>query len=254
MSKALIGYTGFVGSNLMAQSHFDAFYNSKNITDIQGKSFDMVYCAGVSATKWLANKEPAQDWQAIQKLIDQLDTIHTKKFVLISTVDVYARPVQVDEDTPIDAATADAYGRHRYQLEEYVQEKFDATIIRLPGLFGKGLKKNVIYDFLHNNCLELIHQGGVFQFYNLDHLSKDIEKVLENNIPLINFATENISVQQLVDQVFHNNFSNSIERVAPYYDLRSKYAHLWGQQDYLYTREQVLDDIKNFVATSKISL
>ena len=35
MKKALIGYTGFVGSNLQTQIKFDDFYNSKNIQDIK---------------------------------------------------------------------------------------------------------------------------------------------------------------------------------------------------------------------------
>ena len=42
MKKALIGYTGFVGSNLQAQIKFDDFYNSKNIQDIKDKEYDVV--------------------------------------------------------------------------------------------------------------------------------------------------------------------------------------------------------------------
>jgi hypothetical protein len=37
MATALIGYTGFIGSNLARQFDFDDFYNSKNIDDIAGK-------------------------------------------------------------------------------------------------------------------------------------------------------------------------------------------------------------------------
>ena len=57
MSSAIIGNTGFVGSNLIRQRHFDAFYNSKNI---ETKSFDLVICAGVPAVKWLANSVSIQ--------------------------------------------------------------------------------------------------------------------------------------------------------------------------------------------------
>ena len=35
MKNALIGYTGFIGKNLMSQIKFDSFYNSKNINDIK---------------------------------------------------------------------------------------------------------------------------------------------------------------------------------------------------------------------------
>jgi nucleoside-diphosphate-sugar epimerase len=254
MGNALIGFTGFVGSNLLNQYKFDRLYNSKNIDQIKGESFDTVYCAGVSAIKWLANKNPEQDLQEINDLICNLDTITTKKFVLISTVDVYPNPIDVDEDSPIDVNTLDAYGKHRLILENYVQKKFEAVIIRLPGLFGKGLKKNVIYDFIHNNCLEMIHQDGVFQFYNLDNLSKDIEMVIKNKISLINFATQSLSIQDLVNHVFYNNFKNKLERAAPFYDFRTKYAYLWNNEHYMYKREQILLDIKNFVDNSRVSI
>jgi hypothetical protein len=46
MAKALIGYTGFVGTTLMKQTQFDDFYRSTNISDIKGKKFDLVVCAG----------------------------------------------------------------------------------------------------------------------------------------------------------------------------------------------------------------
>ncbi|MFN6943715.1 MAG: NAD-dependent epimerase/dehydratase family protein [Cytophagaceae bacterium] len=252
MKKALIGYTGFVGGNLNEQLEFTHLYNSKNIAEISGQSFDIVYCAGVSAKKWLANKDPENDLKAIENLKDSLDAINTKKFVLISTVDVYPKPVNVDEDTHIDLKEVDPYGKHRLILEKFVKEKFDTTIIRLPGLFGNNLKKNVIYDFLNNNCLDMIHQDGVFQFYNLDYLSKDIDLALKNNISLINFATENVSVKDLVDLVFKNNFTNQIEKPAPFYDFRTKYGHLWNNNNYIYSRSQIIEDISKFVSKQKI--
>ena len=51
MSRALIGHTGFVGSNLLNQQSFDDCFNSKNINEIEHKSFEQVICAGVSAVK-----------------------------------------------------------------------------------------------------------------------------------------------------------------------------------------------------------
>ena len=61
MKRCLIGYTGFVGNNLAEQTEFDFVYNSKNIHEIQGKTFDIVYCAGMPGTKWIANKNPEKD-------------------------------------------------------------------------------------------------------------------------------------------------------------------------------------------------
>ena len=47
MKIALIGYTGFVGSNLLNQYEFTACYNSKNIQEIHGKDYDLCICVRV---------------------------------------------------------------------------------------------------------------------------------------------------------------------------------------------------------------
>ena len=149
MKSCLIGYTGFVGSNLDKQFKFDYKYNSKNIKDIQYKEFDLVICAGVRAQKWLANQYPEQDLKEIDSLIENLKTIKAKKFVLVSTIDIYKIPINVNENTRIETDNLHAYGKNRYYLEKWVMENFDDyLILRLPALFGQGLKKNFIYDLI----------------------------------------------------------------------------------------------------------
>ncbi len=51
MSSALIGYTGFVGSTLLRERPFYVQYNSKNIHDIAGRQFDLLFCAAVHRRK-----------------------------------------------------------------------------------------------------------------------------------------------------------------------------------------------------------
>lgn len=150
MKSALIGYTGFVGGNLQLQYEFDDKYNSKNINDMIGKSYDFCVCAGVKAQKWPANQNPEKDWADIQALIDVLKTTNIKRFVLISTVDVYSQTEGADEDTSTQIEKLQAYGLNRYKLEEWVKQNYrDYLIIRLPGLFGQNIKKNFIHDILH---------------------------------------------------------------------------------------------------------
>ncbi len=60
--KALVGYTGFVGSNLYAAGHFDAVYNSKNIEESHGTNPDLLIYAGLRAEKYLANNDPEGIW------------------------------------------------------------------------------------------------------------------------------------------------------------------------------------------------
>ena len=147
--KALIGFTGFVGSNL-ANTQYTHQYNSKNINEIIGKEFEQVVCAGVRAEKFLANAYPQQDLAGIQELIEILKQVKCNQFVLISTIDIYKEPKNVDENTNIQLEGLHAYGANRYYMEEFVRNNFeDYLIVRLPALFGKGLKKNFIYDMIH---------------------------------------------------------------------------------------------------------
>ena len=81
---------------------------------------------------------------------ENIRKIGPKKLVLISTIDVFKNPKNVDENSEIDTEDLHAYGYHRYLLECWVRENYpDALIIRLPGLFGKNIKKNFIYDYIH---------------------------------------------------------------------------------------------------------
>ena len=100
-TNALIGYTGFVGGNILKQHSFEHLYNSKNIEEIQNKNFELIVCAAAPGTKWLANKEPENDMATIERLITNLKTVTAKKFVLISSIDVYSPVDAVNEDTVI---------------------------------------------------------------------------------------------------------------------------------------------------------
>lgn len=250
MTSALIGHTGFVGSNLAAQARFDETYNSRDIDRIAGRAFDLVVCAGVYAVKWKANQEPEADRAALERLVGPLRSVEAKRFVLISTVDVYPRPRGVDEDTIIDPAAASPYGRHRFELESFVRDRFrDSTVLRLPGLFGPGLKKNVIFDLLHDHRVDQIHPEGVFQYYGLRHLWGDLQKALERRLPLLNLACEPLPTRELSLRVFGRELPASASPAPEGYDLRSKHAPLWGgaPSGYLYSKEQVLRELAGFV-------
>jgi len=256
MKRALIGYTGFVGSNLLKQGQFDDLYNSKNIEEIKGKEYDEIYCAGAPAAKWIANQKPTEDLHSVCSLIDALREVKTKRFILISTVDVYKAIDNVDEGTSIDLSNHHPYGTHRRMIETFASERFkNHHIIRLAGLFGDGLKKNIIYDFLHNNETDKIHSDAIFQFYSLDTVFEDIQEVISKNIKLINFATEPTSVKEVIKAGFDIDFDNKPTPNAPFYDMHTKYAEAFGKMGtYMQTKKEVLQKVKEFVARTKAKI
>jgi nucleoside-diphosphate-sugar epimerase len=252
--NALIGYTGFVGSNLARQANFNAFYNSTNIHQIDGKRFDLVVCTGARAEKWKANQEPESDLSNIEMLISHLKCISSKTFILISTVDVYQNPQGVYEDSPITLDGLSAYGKNRFRLEEAARTLFPHTlIIRLPGLFGAGLKKNFVFDLLHkSNALALTHFESQYQFYGLDRLWDDIQTVSSNGLNLVNLATPPVSARQIAQSCFDRDFINETPNMPVLYDMRTRFAEIFKHPgDYIWSLDEELGALRLFAGSHK---
>lgn len=197
MKSALIGHSGFVGSNLKRQFNFTCHYNSKNVEEIRNQSFDLVVCAGIPSEMWLANQNPEKDMALINKLLNTVTTVDAAHFVLISTIAVYRHPVNgFDEDSTEFEETL-AYGRNRREAEKFITDRFkSSTIIRLPALFGLNLKKNFIYD--------LVNQEPAFL------TAKALEDILNRiNADERNFLTQYYSFNDAKSMfAFNKNLAN----------------------------------------------
>lgn len=249
MTSALIGHTGFVGGNLLARRSYDSLYRSTDIGEIGGKSFDHVVCAGVQAMKWWANLHPEEDRAGIASLLEPLSEVRAERFTLISTIDVYPTPRGVNEDSPIERSGHHAYGLHRLEVEDWVRDNFpEVVILRLPGLFGPGIKKNVIFDMLHDNELHKIHPGGVFQYYDLRHLADDVDRAWQLEIPLLNLSCAPLGTGEIRDLFFPGKELGGSGPAPAGYDMLSKYAASWGGSNgYLYSKDQVIADMSDWL-------
>lgn len=204
---AIIGYTGFVGLNLISKVDTNTeYYNSKNIQEITGRTFKTVYCAGLYAEKWKINKNPDEDLKHIRLLQSYLSTIKCDRFILISTVDVLDTSFSQSEtsyDICYSKYSTHHYGINRRNMEIWCNDKFNnCYIIRLPALFGNGLKKNALYDMIHLNNIERLRRDWKFQWYNIEWLYSDIQYCIANNIHLINLVTEPIRLGTIQELFF----------------------------------------------------
>lgn len=225
--KALVGYTGFVGSNIYeaAGNEIDAVYNSKNIKEAYGTNPDLLIYAGLRAEKYLANNAPEKDMELIHQAEKNIEKIGSKKLVLISTIDVFKVPKGVDENSAINTENLHAYGYNRYQLELWVREKYpDALIIRLPGLFGKNIKKNFIYDFI-NVIPSMLKKEKFEELAEKDSELKEYYYLQDNGFYKVN-------VQENDREMLKNKFRKIGFSALNFTDSRSAYqfynlAHLW---------------------------
>ena len=228
--NAIVGYTGFVGSNLCKQTVFEYFFNSRNIQDIEGKIFDTLVFSGAPAGKWVANKEPEKDWQNLKQIMALLKTVKAKQLVLISTVDVIP-PSDTPQDETVDATVGKnhAYGTHRLALEQFMRAQFPhALVVRLPGLFGPGLKKNIVYDLVHDNMLATINPASSFQYYDIAQLWADISLARAHRLDLVHLFTEPIATRSIVQRYFPRKQLGQAPAPEAHYEHRTRHAALFG--------------------------
>lgn len=179
--NSLVGYTGFVGSNINLSTEFTKIYNSKNIVDAYGTNPDLLVYAGVKAEKFLSNKDPEADYKNIKQAFLNIKKINPQKVVLISTVDVYEMPDNVNEDAAVNFDKLQAYGLNRYYLEQWVEDEYaNALIVRLPGLYGENIKKNFIFDLI-NIIPNMLNEKKFLELCKIDSFIKRYYTLQENN-------------------------------------------------------------------------
>ncbi|MFG1204897.1 sugar nucleotide-binding protein [Xanthobacter aminoxidans] len=145
----MIGATGFVGGQFAGQHAFVALLNSRNITQSRSVAFDTVVCATAPGSMFEANRFPEVDRERIEKVKENIAAITAKTFVLISTIAVFDDfRAESEDDARHDKASV--YGRNRRDLEVFCAGHFPrCLVVRLPALFGAGLKRNFLFDIMN---------------------------------------------------------------------------------------------------------
>jgi len=247
--RALVGWTGFVGGSLDARIAPVARFRSTDVDQLPAADVDEVVCAG-APEKWRANADPEADRAGIRRLVDALDGSRAGSCVLVSTVDVFADSRGVDETTPADTAQEQAYGRHRAELEEFVRRRFDdVLVVRLPGVYGPGLKKNLVYDLIHQPGARFAHQDSSFQFYDVRDLWGHVLLARDAGLSVVNLATEPVTSAQVARECFGVDYRCD-DRPQVAYDLRTAHAGaLAGREGpYLRSADEVLTGIRSWGA------
>ena len=226
--KSIVGYTGFVGSNICRSVNFDNFYDKDNIKEAYNTNPDLLVYAGVPAEVFYANKYPEKDMDIIVQAEENIKKINPKKIVLISSVNVYPNDKQGDEDFEVNLDELEPYGKNRLLLEKWVKDNYvDYLIIRLPGLFGRNIKKNFIYDLIHlipsklteNKIKELANKSDKILkyytnnndgFYICNQLEKEDKKELINILDELEFNALNFTDSRGIYQYFYLKYLGDI--------------------------------------------
>jgi hypothetical protein len=248
--KILVGDTGLIGTTLKEKIQFDFTYNSKNISTFNDYEYKnaTLYLSCLPATKWLVNKNIKSDIENINKIVEVLSQQKFDRVILFSTIDVYTdNPLHSDENTPTHFKSL-SYGTNRYLFELLIKEFVetnDLKIFRLPALFSKKIKKNVLYDLIHDNNVHQINLNSAFQWYNLENLTNDIDHYIENfeHETLFNLFTEPLDTTEIVSLFPH--YTNMNYSTPTKFEYNFKTVH--HNSGYIKTKEEVLNEIKQLV-------
>jgi nucleoside-diphosphate-sugar epimerase len=240
---AIVGHTGFIGSNLKFFYKSKHNFNSKNLRLINKHKYDLVILCAPSSKMWIANKFPHKDYHNIKKIINILKKTRTKKIALISTIEVYGKENNKNELSKVNKSLNSSYGKNRVYLEEFIKNFFrDFLIIRLPIVYGNNFTKNCIYDLKNKNNLNSLNGNDLIQLYNVKNLKKDIDFCLKKKIKLINISSKPIKLKFIAKKFFGidlNLFKNS--------RIMMMKTSLFKKKKYFYSQRQTINDLKYFL-------
>ena len=129
-----------------------------------------------------------------------------------------------------------------------MQAQFPNILVaRLPHCYGPGLKKNFLFDLLHQSNFHLTDFRDVFQFYNVSNLWGDLSCLAARGYRLAHITAEPMTAAEVARECFGLEFTNVCQREPALYDLRTRYDYRnSGNCGYMYTRDEVIADIIRF--------
>ena len=218
----LFGHKGFVGSgiadyfikNNIEFTHIDR----DNYSSFKGTKCSIFINAAGSSKKLLASKEPVLDFE--KNFISTFNTLFDfryDKYVYLSTIDVYDDFININnnsEEHEIFEGNLSNYGFNKYLAEKVVRKYADKwLILRLGGMVGVNLKKNVVFDLLTNKNL-YVHPESEYQYINTSEVAEIIVKLSKFDNEIFNICGDGvITPKEIADKL-------GIELNPEFYNLR----------------------------------
>jgi len=183
----ILGGKGFVGSAFTRfcekeEIDYDCI-DLDNYEAYKGRDCDILINAAGNSKKYLSNERPVEDFHfSLEALLCSFFDFSFRKYIFISSIDVYTDhedPAYNREDSVIDIGNISHYGFHKYLGEKMVMHYFsDWLIIRLGGVLGPGLKKNPVFDLIHDIPLR-VDEESEYQYLTTDCLAEAVFALVE---------------------------------------------------------------------------
>lgn len=223
----IFGSSGFIGSQLqqlMAQSFSVPvlgysssdcnLLNSEQLAEVLSgcdKGTSIILCSGVGRLQEDSRKSLWKNLSMIENTLSNLPNTGVRSIIFLSSADVYGMPpkeLPVSEKTPV--APTDYYGLSKLLSEQLLifnpGNKFPATVLRLPGVFGFGDRfKSIVGHFiqsaLEESELTVFNEGeSLRDFVYVDDVALVVKHFVETPYAgIVNVASgESLSIQQIL--------------------------------------------------------
>jgi nucleoside-diphosphate-sugar epimerase len=186
----VLGGHGFVGSafgRLLSRLNVPhRAVGRHEYADAARESCDVLINAAGNSVKYLADRDPVADFnQSVQLTVAAARDFSPRLYVLVSSVDVYADlrcASTTREDTPLDPMQASLYGFHKQLAESCVRRHATAwLIVRLAGMVGPGLRKNPVFDIVHDQPLRISPESK-YQFMSTDDAADVVWQLVSTDV------------------------------------------------------------------------
>lgn len=188
---ALLGYRGFVGSALyeaLNEAGHDVTGVSRDTFEEHKVSqYDILINSAMPSQRFWSLNNPMLDFKATAGLTaDLIYAWHWDKFVQISTVSARC---QLDHP----------YGLNKHSAETLVLDHSSSNlVIRLGGLFGRGLDKGTVFDVMNGNQL-FVHGDSKYNFIDVQQAATLIVGKLDETGIVEVGARDQISLRDIAD-------------------------------------------------------
>jgi nucleoside-diphosphate-sugar epimerase len=199
MRICVLGHTGFVGSavfsKLKALGHVVHGINSSSSPPLVNDFFDvLVNCDGCSS-KHGVEVDFVGSYKTECAILDRVLSLNYARMIHISSIDA-------------DMRSPSIYGllKRLIELDMQIFRK-SLVILRLAGLVGPGLKKNVVFDIVNKKPLYLT-ADSMGNFIDTTAVAEVVSVLIGNRIfddDIVNVAAnDSISVREICEMFDHN--------------------------------------------------
>lgn len=186
MTYSVIG-SGYLANRIKEQLPNVELFGRERIDHIS-ISHETIIVAAPTGNRLCVNANPEKDFNDCQHIINMLVNLKYQNLIYLSTVDVYHARKSINDNLH-DRSPTHGYGANRYYLETQISRLPNSYIARLPSLCHSTIKKNILYDLLHNQWLDSISLQSTIQWYPITNLGNDLTKILNHGLKKVNLTS-----------------------------------------------------------------